>query len=370
MIDMIRILHVIPNMQMGGLETFIMNLYRHINRDEVQFDFLTHYKQDFFYDDEITSLGGKIYHLSVRNDNNIVKYVYDLNRFFKQHQEYKIIHGHMESLGFFYLGVAKKNLVPVRIAHAHNSATESTLKGRMKNVLRQGYSTFATDLFACSEIAGNYMFGCDRNYKIIHNAIDINKFEYNPSVRQILRKKLNINLQQLVVGHVGRFEKQKNHYFILKIFADLLKKKPDSILLLLGKGDLFEAVKSRAEAMGIYDHIRFLGVRNDVDKIYQAMDVFLMPSLFEGLPVSGIEAQASGLPCVFSTNITQELAVTGNVRFLSLQDPVSKWSDTIITLNSQIVRENTSQDIINAGYEIDTQSNLLQQFYKNKWGEC
>ena len=173
---MIRILHVVPNMQSGGLETLIMSWYRNIDRSKVQFDFLVHYQGEFFYDKEIEKLGGNIYHLSVRDDNNFFKYLRDLDNFFATHKEYKIVHGHMESLGKYYFKAAKKHGVPIRIAHSHNSSTEPTLKGKIKHILAKGFSKYATHRFACSEIAGEFMFGkqdfkniqeCDRFKQIL-----------------------------------------------------------------------------------------------------------------------------------------------------------------------------------------------------------
>lgn len=209
----IRVLHIVPNMQAGGLETLIMNIYRNIDRTKVQFDFLVHYTGNYFYDDEIRSLGGRIYKLSVRDDNNFIKYLKDLDAFFKKHPEYKIVHGHMESLGQFYFKAAKKNGVPVRVAHSHNSATENTIKGKIKGLLLKRYKVFATDYFACSQKAGEFMFA-NKKFTVLKNAIIVNNFIYNENERNRLRKELGIK-GKIVIGHAGRFCEQKNHKFLI-----------------------------------------------------------------------------------------------------------------------------------------------------------
>lgn len=183
----IRVLQVVPNMQAGGLESFIMNIYRHIDRSQVQFDFLVHYRRRCFFDDEIERLGGRIYRLSVREDNNVFKYIRDLKCFFREHSEYRIVHGHMASLASFYLGQAKKGGVPTRILHSHNERTESTAKGRCKWFLSRFSKSYANIHFACSEKAGLYLFGTD-DFTVIHNAVDISRFHFEKEVRNQTRQ--------------------------------------------------------------------------------------------------------------------------------------------------------------------------------------
>lgn len=276
----IRVLHIVPNMQAGGLETLIMNIYRNIDRTKVQFDFLVHYTGNYFYDDEIRSLGGRIYKLSVRDDNNFIKYLKDLDAFFKKHPEYKIVHGHMESLGQFYFKAAKKDGVPVRVAHSHNSATENTFKGKIKGLLLKRYKVFATDYFACSQKAGEFMFA-NKKFTVLKNAIIVNNFIYNENERNRLRKELGIE-GKIVIGHAGRFCEQKNHKFLIDVFKKIADLENNAVLLLIGAGETFEKVKEQVCEYGLEERVIFLGVRKDIASLYQAMDCFVFPSLFEG----------------------------------------------------------------------------------------
>lgn len=259
----IRVLHIVPNMQAGGLETLIMNIYRNIDRTKVQFDFLVHYTGNYFYDDEIRSLGGRIYKLSVRDDNNFIKYLKDLDAFFKKHPEYKIVHGHMESLGQFYFKAAKKDGVPVRVAHSHNSATENTFKGKIKGLLLKRYKVFATDYFACSQKAGEFMFA-NKKFTVLKNAIIVNNFIYNENERNRLRKELGIE-GKIVIGHAGRFCEQKNHKFLIDVFKKIADLENNAVLLLIGAGETFEKVKEQVCEYGLEERVIFLGVRKDIN---------------------------------------------------------------------------------------------------------
>ena len=357
---MIRILHVVPNMQAGGLETLIMSWYRNIDRSKVQFDFLVHYQGKFFYDDEIERLGGKIYHLSVRDDNNFIKYLHDLDSFFKEHKEYKIVHGHMESLGQFYFKAAKKYGIPVRIAHSHNSATEPTLKGKVKGILAKGFPKYATHCFACSELAGQFMFG-DRDFTVIKNAIDLSRFQYDEKIRTEMRAELNLT-DKFVIGHVGRFCTQKNHKYLIDVFEQIHKRNSNAILLLIGKGELLEEVKAYVAEKSLSGCVRFLGVRDDVDKLYDAMDVFVFPSVHEALPMTLIEAQANGLPCVVSESVTREILANKNLYFLELSAGAESWAK-VIDNESRITRSSASYQL--EQFSINTMLNKLLDLYKN-----
>lgn len=349
-------------MQAGGLETLIMNWYRNIDRNKVQFDFLVHYQGKFFYDDEIVRLGGKIYHLSVRDDSNFIKYLRDLDQFFKEHKEYKIVHGHMESLGKFYFKVAKKHGVPVRIAHSHNSATEPTLKGKVKGVLAKGFPKYATHYFACSELAGRFMFG-NRNFTVIKNAIDLSRFQYNEGIRVAMRKEMNLN-NKFVIGHVGRFCTQKNQKYLVDIFEQIRKQKSNVVLLLIGKGELLEEVKAYVAEKSLSESVRFLGVRDDVNKLYDAMDVFVFPSLFEGLGIVAIEAQVSRLMTVCSDVVPKEANVTEYYKAIPLQESPERWAEEICEYADGYEKKDVTDKIRNAGYDIKKSALMLQQFYQ------
>lgn len=359
---MIRILHIVPNMQAGGLETLIMSWYRNIDRSKVQFDFLVHYQGKFFYDDEIERLGGKIYHLSVRDDSNFIKYLHDLDRFFKEHKEYKIVHGHMESLGQFYFKAAKKHGVPVRIAHSHNSATEPTLKGKVKGMLAKGFPKYATNYFACSELAGQFMFG-NRNFTVIKNAIDLSYFQYNEETRIEMRAELNLK-NKFVIGHVGRFCTQKNHKYLIDVFEQIHKRNSNAILLLIGKGEFLEEVKAYVAEKSLSGCVSFLGVRNDVNKLYDAMDVFVFPSIFEGLGIVAIEAQESRLMTVCSDVVPKEANVTEYYKAISLQEAPERWAEEICEYANGYEKKDVTDKIRNAGYDIKKSALMLQHFYQ------
>ena len=325
----IRILHVVPNMNSGGIENLIMNLYRNIDRTKVQFDFIVHYQKRGFFDEEIEKLGGRIFRCTIREDNNIIKYIRDLRTIFKENPEYKVVHGHMASLGFIYLKIAKKYGVPIRIAHSHGTSFLKTIKGYIKFLTFKLIKYQANVRFACSTEAGKYLFGEKRDFQFIPNAIDMEKFAYNEQVREEVRKELGIK-SQLVIGNVGRFNLQKNQIFLLEIFQQIVSKEKDARLLLIGTGELEDTIQQKIKELQLEDNVQLLGVRKDVDRIYQAMDIFLMPSLFEGLPLTGVEAQANGLRCYFSDTITKEVSISNNIEFLSLDLTAKEWAEAIL----------------------------------------
>lgn len=362
----IRVLHIVPNMQAGGLETLIMNIYRNIDRTKIQFDFLVHYIGNYFYDDEIRKMGGIIYKLSVRDDNNFLKYLKDLDHFFKTHQEYKIVHGHMESLGQFYFKKAKNNHVPVRIAHSHNSATENTIKGWIKRILLKRFKIYATDFFACSQKAGEFMFA-NKKFTVLKNAIIVDNFVYNDEERNRLREELKIQ-NKMVIGHVGRFCEQKNHKFLIDIFRNIVEAEDNAVLLLIGTGETFVKIHKQVRAYGLEDCVIFLGVRKDIASLYQAMDCFVFPSLFEGLGIVAIEAQCSGLPVVGSDVIPKEAAVTNQFHYMSLDDSAEAWAKKIVDVTKQ-ERKAEIGKIREEGYDVHDVAAYLQEFYIKKYLE-
>lgn len=355
----IRILHIVSNMQQGGIENFIMNVYRNIDRDKVQFDFLVHYKKKFYFDDEIEKLGGKIYRFSFMEDKKLIKYISELKTFFEQHKEYRVIHAHMGSLGGIYLNIAKKSGVPIRIAHSHGASHLNTLKGYIKFFMNKGFKYAANIYWACSTEAGIYMFGNKKKFELIPNAIDIEKFNYNISIRNEVREELSLK-DNLVVGNIGRFNLQKNHLFLLDIFDEIHRINPNTVLLLIGNGELEKNIKEKINELKLNSAVKLLGIRNDVNRIYQAMDLFLMPSLFEGLPLTGVEAQVSKLKCFFSDAITKEVAITNNVKFIPLSLSAKEWAE-IILKEAQYNRELVN--IENDRFDITKLSKELQERY-------
>ena len=323
----IRILHIVQKMEAGGTQAFLMNLYRNIDRSKIQFDFLVEYEEKEFYDDEIISLGGKIYYTNFRKTLNVIKFKKTLSNILKDHPEYKIIHIHATAIGKICTDVARKCGVKTIIAHTHNNNAVKDWKYYPKIILRKLYTNGPTDFFACSEDAGRYTFK-NRKFTVIYNAIDIDKFLFNQKAREDFRKELNIE-DKFVIGNIGRLHKQKNQSFLIDIFYEIQKKKEDAILLIVGKGPLENKLKEKVRNLGINNKAYFLGNRKDVEKIYQGMDVFVLPSLYEGLGIVAVEAQVSGLPVIASTGVAKEANITDNIRNIDLNEPIDVWVEAI-----------------------------------------
>lgn len=357
----IRVLHVVTYMGRGGLETMLMNYYRKIDRKKIQFDFLVHRDFEADYDEEIRQLGGRIYRMNRLNPVSR-DYLNQLNTFFKDHPEYRIVHSHLDCMAGIPLKYAKKNGVPVRIAHAHNSNQTKDKKYLLKLLYKRIIPKYATDFYACSEAAGKWMFG-SREFLILNNAIDSQKYSYNPEKARRVRDALKISKNMLVVGHVGRFHPPKNHEMIVKIFSEVLKRVSDAKLLLVGDGYLQHTVRDQVAALGIQDHVIFTGVRSDVCDLMQAMDIFLFPSLYEGLPVSIIEAQTAGLPCIISDKVPLECKKTDLVQQLNLSESFGTWADTVISAAKQNKRRDTAEEIKKAGFDVSENARQLEAFY-------
>ena len=356
----VRVLHIVTYMGRGGLETMLMNYYRHIDRSKVQFDFLVHREFEADYDAEIHKLGGKIFHIS-RLIPWSHSYRRKLKHFFQEHPEYKIVHVHQDCLSSVALQCAMECCVPVRIAHSHNSNQDRNWKYIVKRYYMKKIPIYATELLACSNAAGKWMFR-ENTFQIVHNAINIAKYKYSPEISQKIRNQFNIE-NKIVIGHVGRFNPQKNHEFLIDIFAECMKENSNVVLMLVGDGNEKCKIEDKVKKLEISDKVIFTGVRNDVSELMQAMDIFVFPSLFEGLPVTMIEAQAAGLPCVISNMIPGESIVTENlVSVMQLSDSPLNWADHIL---SRVIEERRDycDEIKKAGYDIETASKNLEEFY-------
>lgn len=307
----IRIAQIVGKWLGGGVEAVVMNYYRHLDHSKVQFDFICDDDSTNIPYDEIEKLGGKV--ILIPPYQKVFKYQKELCRVLRE-GKYKIVHSHINTLSVFPLYAAKKVGVPVRIAHSHSTTNKKERKKNLlKQVLRPFSKKYATNYMCCSELAGRWLFG-DKAYDegkvyLLNNAIDLDKFKYDKKIRDKKRKELGIKEDTIVIGHIGRFVAQKNHTFLIDIFNQFHKKEKNSILLLAGQGPLQEEIKNKVRELGLDDSVGFLGQRNDANELYQAFDVFLLPSLYEGLPVVGVEAQASGLLCFFSDDMTKETKV-------------------------------------------------------------
>ena len=356
---MIRVLQVVTYMGRGGLETMLMNYYRNIDRNKVQFDFLTHRDERWDYDDEIESLGGKIYHLPKLNPFS-KSYLNALDKFFKEHKEYQIVHCHQDCLSGVVLKVAKKNRVRFTIAHSHNANQDKNLKYLIKVFEKRKIHKYADKLFACGDEAGRWMFNTD-DFEVLNNAIDTDLYTYDKEKADKVKKEFGIE-NKFVVGHVGRFNPQKNHGFLIDVFNEVQKVKEDSVLMLVGDGDLRPEIEQKVRDLGLSDKVIFTGVRSDVNDLMQGMDVFLFPSLYEGLGIVLIEAQASGLKCVISNTIPKDGVLTKDVTSISLNQSPAVWANEILKYQ-EYKRANNKKIIKKANYDIKNNAKTLEQFY-------
>lgn len=368
---MIRVLHSVSNMDRAGIETMIMNYYRHIDKTKVQFDFLCNKSKIGAYDEEIKSMGGRIFISPGLNPIKWIKYEKLVKKLLAENQEIKVVHSHNGAFSLQAQLAAKKSNIKNRIVHVHGTKIDVNLKLPLKLIYKCFLKFVSNNYWGCGKEAIKYYFGDkvikENNFKVIKNAIEIENFLYNEEKRNELRKKYNLE-DKFVIGNVARFMKQKNHAFTLDLFKIILSKNPNSVLMLLGDGKLQNEMIQKAKELGIENSVMFMGNVSNVNEMYQTMDVFLLPSLFEGLPVVGIEAQAAGLKCFMSDTITDEVAVTNNIKFLNLKkDSLQKWADEILS-NINYERKNMSKEIIDAGYSIEVEAKKLQDIYL-KMGE-
>ena len=346
----------------GGVESVIMNYYRHLDHSKVQFDFICDEDSTRIPYDEIKKLGGRVF--LVPKYQNLPKYLKVLEKLFKENQ-YRIVHSNINTLSVFPLYAAKKAGVPIRISHSHSTSNPKEWKRNfIKNILRPFSKRYATDYFACSEVAGRYLFGNKTfnrgEVKIIHNAINIDKFKFDEVARKKLRKELGIKDSTIVIGHVGRFVQQKNHTFLVDVFKEYHKKNPDSKLLLVGSGPLEDEIKKKVERLGLKDSVLFLGQRDDINKLYSVMDIFCLPSLYEGLPVVGVESQAAGLPIIFSNGVSHEAIISKNAKIVPTQE-----TGAYIKKMDEITQENKQRALasINENMSIKNEAPKLEAIY-------
>lgn len=369
-----RVLNLFTIMNRGGAETMVMNYYRNIDRSKVQFDFMVHRQERGAYDDEIESLGGKIYRMPPVRPWTASSYRKIVRQFYAAHPEYKIIHSHMSELGYYDFLEAEKAGVSVRICHAHNRPYGLDIKSPIRWYYKTMMRPHVTDLFMCGKESGEWLFGKENQDRFVqmNNAIDAAQYRYNPTLREKVRKSLNIENDQIVIGHVGRFNPQKNHKFIIDIFREVHRMVPSAVLMLIGDDshDYGIEIHKKVNQLGLQESVKFLGTRNDVHELLQAMDVFLFPSLFEGLSVASVEAQAAGLPVLISDGVPIECKKTDLVQVRSLKDSPEIWAQTVLE-NAKIPRRDTYEEIKAAGFDIKKNVQSLQDYYLSavqRWG--
>lgn len=360
----IRIAHIMGKMGSGGVESVVMNYYRHINRAKVQFDFIIDEDSTIVPYAEIERLGGRIYKIPpyqkpIAYHKALFKLLYVNN--------YSIIHSHISTLSVFPLFAAKRAGIPVRIAHSHNTAGKGELlKNILKYTLRPFSRIFPTHFCACSEYAGRWLFG-NRVYDsgkavIMKNAIELSKFGFEKEERKSIREELELS-DKFVIGHVGRFMTQKNHSFLIDIFRQVRLQKSNAVLLLVGEGELERKIRDKVEQLGLSDCVRFMGVRNDVNRLMQSMDVFLLPSLYEGLGIVLIEAQTSGLRIIASDKVPMEAKVADNFMYMSLNQHANEWAEKTLELISETRKSETSK-MADAGFDIADATVEMEKMYE------
>lgn len=368
----VRILHVLGNTQLGGAESRIMDLYRHMDRSVVQFDFVVHSKEEGYFNEEIRKLGGRIFRVPRFRVLNYFSYCRAWKKLLQEHRdaegrsEFHMIQGHMTSTAAIYLPIARKCGIEATIAHARSAGVDKGLKGILTRFLRCNLSKKADYLFTCSELAGISVFGKKAveqgRTRFLPNAIDCQKFAPDPLVREKIRRELGIE-NCYVIGHVGRFHYAKNHEYLLRVFAELVKRKTrDYVLLLLGEGSGMEDIRVLSRELGIEDKVYFLGNKSNVNDYYQAMDYFVYPSRFEGMPGTIVEAQTAGLRCLMSDTICKEVIATELVTTRSIREDPGLWADEI-EQHLQYQRSSRVDEMKELGFDVHGQAVLMTDFY-------
>lgn len=368
----VKVLLFVDRMRHGGIQQFLVENVKHMDKTKVDIDVLTLDDGETYpLEKAIQDAGATYYKLKgiwINKPTDYFRYAKAIDKFFTIHNDYKVVHMNASSKNFILLKYAKKHHIPVRIAHSHNIdfQTKNPIKKLIGNLLKIPMKKYATDYFACSYLAGEWLFGKKNvgngKVKVIHNAVDYKNFKYDEKIRKEMHQEFNITENEILFGHVGRFTNQKNHTFLIDIFDEIHKQNKDTKLIMVGIGEKEQEIKDKVKMLNLEDCVIFAGFRKDVNKIMQAMDVFLLPSLYEGLPVVGVEAQAAGLPCFTSKDVvTKEVQITKAMNFISLDKNAKEWANII--LNSDLSRKDTKKELKEAGYFIEDSAKELVDFY-------
>lgn len=368
----VRVLYFVDRMLRGGIQSLVIDWVSRFDKNKIHVDFLLlDDGKEYELEQTLKELGCTVYKLKgiwVKSPIDFIKYKRAVKNFFKEHHDYKVVHMHSSSKNYMILKYAKRYDIPIRIAHSHNIdfQTKNPLKKSIGNIFKKPLIKYATDYFACSKIAGEWLFGKkiveSDEFKVIHNAIDYDKFKYDDNIRNEIRRELGFKNLDIVIGHVGRFVTQKNHEFLLDIFIELCKKSNNYKLLLVGTGELENKIKEKVKKNNLEDKVIFVGFRDDANRLFSAMDIFCFPSLFEGLGLVLVEAQANGLSC-FATEktIPDEVRINQNFRFLPLEK--EKWIEEIIAVDT--ARCESKKNLVKNDYLIDNIVKKLEMFYLN-----
>jgi len=361
-----RILHMIGSLEMGGAQTMVMSLYRAMDRSKVQFDFIIDCDIENVFEKEILQLGGQIFRLPKFCGKNYRQVRTAWQKFFEEHPEYKVLHSHVRSYASLYLPIAKAFGVTT-VIHSHNTSNGHGMMAMVKKVLQYPLRFQADYFFGCSELAGKWLFGnrvvnSDR-YFMLKNAVDTDRFSYRQEVRETLRREMGIEEDALLIGHIGRMNPQKNHHFLIDCFHKILEQRSDAKLLLLGDGDLREEITQHIARLGLEQHVRMLGVKENANEYLSAMDCLMLPSFHEGLPVVVVEAQANGLQCFVADTVTREVRLSELVQYLPITQGEDPWVQAALKCSGR--REDVTEQIRNSGFCVKTSSQWLCEFYQS-----
>lgn len=349
-------------MGVGGIESMVLNYYRNIDKKNLQIDFVFFGEGEGICDEELREKGSRLFHLPIKS-KHYIKSKKEMKRLLLK-EKYDIVHANLNAAGIFSaLKIAKQCKVPIRIAHAHstNHGTTNKLRWIWNDFARKRISKYSTHNFACSDLAGVWYFG--KEYTIVPNAIEVERYLFNPLIRKEIRDQYDVK-DKFVIGHVGNLGYPKNQSFLVDIFEEISKTNTDAELWLIGEGNDLKFLKEKVEALNLASKVKFLGRRDDVNRLLQGMDVFVLPSFFEGFPVVAVEAITSDLPCVISDTITKMVQITDKVRMLPLIEGKEKWAEMIYE-EKGLNRGNTLNLITEKGFNIKIEAKKLENFYEN-----
>ena len=360
---MIRVLHVLGGLNRGGAETMVVNLYRAIDKTKVQFDFIIHTSRPQDYLEEVKSMGARVFCFPSFHGKNIKQVLNNWNKFFKEHPEYKILHSHVRSYASVYLPIAKKYGVKT-IIHSHSTSNGTSRSAKIKTLMQFPLRYQADYLFGCSQNSGDWLYGkkmshSDKFY-ILQNAIDVDSYNPDNYDKEKYIEDLNIS-GKTVYGHVGRLHPAKNHMFLLEVFKEIHSQNPNSVLLIIGGGELQKSIEAKVEELGLQSSVMMLGSRSDVRELLSVVDCFLFPSKWEGLPLSVVEAQAAQIPCLVSDTVTKEVGVSDLVKYLPIDKGIGIWVEE--ALNLKVSKHDVNSFIKDRGFDVKASAKWLTDFY-------
>ena len=364
----IRVAQIMGKFNAGGIKSVLLNYYNNIDKDKIQFDFIIDNDSMSHDYSEVELMGGKVYKVPPVKD--LIHYIPTLYKLLKTN-DYKIVHAYINTLNIFPLFVSYLANIPVRIGENLSTAHYGESKTRLKALLKPFAKLFANRYAACSKLAGKWMYGektlRNGKVKIFNNAIDLDKFHYNPQLRNETRRKYKLE-GMFVIGHIGRYQYQKNHNFLIDIFDEIHKLDDSTILVLIGYGNLKDSIFEKIAKLGLTDYVVDLGAREDIAQFYNAMDCFVLPSFYEGLPVVGVESQATGVPCIMSTEVTRETKITDITEFINLDESAEMWAKRILKWKNY-KRKRVDDQITASGYNIKNEAHLLKEYYIDSLNE-